>query len=90
MSEFTDFKNSVMEGVRKNNTTGDVTVKLEKESIKKQLGRKRLNQSVVDNIKKEFKDSGFDVKDNCTSTICVVIPEDKINNNVLTGKDIFK
>ena len=90
MNEIVDFKNSLMEGIRANNTTGDVTVKLDKDIIKKQLNKKRLNHVVIEKIKKEFTDSGFEVKENCTSTICVIIPEDKINTNVLTGKDIFK
>jgi len=90
MNEIVDFKNSLMEGIRKNNTTGDVTVKLDKDIIKKQLNRTRLNSSLVKKIKEEFSNSGFTVKEHCSSTICVVIPEDKINTNVLTGKDIFK
>jgi hypothetical protein len=89
MNEITEFKNELMRGVRKNKVTGEVMVKLDKDEIKKQLKRKRLDKSVVEKIKKEFTVSGFKVKENCTSTICVVIPEDKINNNVLTGKDVF-
>lgn len=90
MNEIAEFKNDLMKGIRENNTTGNVIVKLDKDEIKEQLKRKRLDKSIIEKIKKEFKDSGFDVKENCTSTICVVIPEEKINNNVLTGKDIFK
>jgi len=90
MNEIANFKNALMEGIRKQNITGDITVKLDKDIIKEQLGKKRLSASIVKKIKKEFNDSGFKVKENCTSTICVVIPEDKINTNVLTGKDIFK
>ena len=89
MNEITEFKNALMRGIRKNKPTGEVTVKLDKDEIKKQLSRKRLDKSIVDKIKKEFLESGFEVKDKCSSTICVVIPEEKINNNVLTGKDIF-
>jgi len=89
MNEITKFKNDLMRGIRKQNTTGSVMVKLDKDEIKEQLGKKRLDKVIVEKIKKEFEDSGFDVKENCTSTICVVIPEDKINNNVLTGKEIF-
>ena len=90
MNEITKFKNDLMRGIRANNTTGAVTVKLDKDEIKEQLNKRRLDKSIVEKIKKEFINSGFEVKENCTSTICVVIPEDKINNNVLTGKDIFK
>jgi len=90
VNEIANFKNALMEGIRKQNITGDITVKLDKDIIKEQLGKKRLSASIVKKIKKEFNDSGFKVKENCTSTICVVIPEDKINTNVLTGKDIFK
>jgi len=90
MNEITKFKNALMEGIRAKNTTGDVIVKLDKDDIKKQLNRSRLNASIVNKIKEEFINSGFDVKENCTSTICVVVPKDKINMNVLTGKDIFK
>lgn len=90
MDEISNFKNSLMDGIRKQNTTGDVTVKLDKAIIKEQLGKKRLSAAIIKKIKKEFDNSGFEVKENCTSTICVVIPEDKINMNVLTGKDIFK
>lgn len=89
MNEITEFKNELMRGVRENKTTGEVMVKLDKDEIKKQLNRKRLDKSIIEKIKKEFTNSGFDVKKNCTSTICVVIPEEKINNNVLTGKDVF-
>lgn len=90
MNEITKFKNDLMEGVRRNNTTGEVIVKLDKDEIKKQLNKKRLDKSIIEKIKKEFEDSGFKVIKNCTSTIGVVIPEEKINNNVLMGKDIFK
>ena len=90
MNEITEFKNELMRGVRKNKPTGEVIVKLDKDQIKKQLKRKRLDNSIIEKIKKEFNDSGFEVKEKCTSTICVVIPEEKINNNVLTGKDVFQ
>lgn len=90
MNDVTRFKNDLIERIREKNISDDVTVKLSKDDIKKQFNKERLSGSLIDKIKKEFKKSGFDVKDNCTSTVCVVVPKEKINKNVLTGKELFE
>jgi len=92
MATINEFKEELIANVRKkvnNKATEDVTIKIDKEDIKQALGKKRLHDSVVTNIKNNLTSAGFEVKENCESTVCVTIPKEKINNNVIAYKDLI-
>jgi len=67
---------------------GSLEIKVSDKDIKEILNRKRLRKGLKDNLVKDLTNSQLKASTCDTNSLCVVIPKDKLDKQVIKYSDI--
>lgn len=67
---------------------GSLEIKISDKDIKNILARKRLRKGLKDNLVQDLIDANFKASNCDTSSLCVVIPKDKLEKKIIKYSDI--
>lgn len=70
------------------NEDGSLEIKVSDDDLKEILGRKRLRESLKDNIFKDFNEKNITTKKCDTDSLCIIIPKEKMEKKIINYKDL--
>jgi hypothetical protein len=70
------------------NTDGSLEIKVSDNDLKKISGRKRLRESLKNNIFNDLNEKDITTKKCDTDSLCIIIPKEKMGKQIINYKDI--